>query len=114
MLIIDRYLMKQVARGVLIATLVLLPLFSFLDLVDQLDNVGTGSYQTSDAFLYVILTMPRRLIQLFPFIALLGNVTALGRLAINQELISLRSAGYSPVQISMASMKVSSNVNRFK
>ena len=106
MLIIDRYLMKQVARGVLIATLVLLPLFSFLDLVDQLDNVGTGSYQTSDAFLYVILTMPRRLIQLFPFIALLGNVTALGRLAINQELISLRSAGYSPVQISMASMKV--------
>ena len=106
MRILDRYLMKQVAGGILISTLVLLPLFSFLDLVDQLDDVGTGFYKTSDAFLYVVLTLPRRFIQLTPFIALLGNVTALGRLAINQELISLRSAGYSPVQISMASMKV--------
>ena len=106
MSILDRYLMKQVAGGILISTLVLLPLFSFLDLVDQLDDVGTGFYRTSDAFLYVMLTLPRRFIQLLPFIALLGNVTALGRLALNQELISLRSAGYSPVQISMASMKV--------
>lgn len=106
MSILDRYLMKQVARGIIVATLVLLPLFSFLDLVDQLDDVGTGSYSTGDAFLYVILTLPRRFIQLSPFIALLGNVTALGRLAINHELISLRAAGYSPVQISMGSMKV--------
>jgi len=106
MRILDRYLMRQVAGGIFISTLVLLPLFSFLDLVDQLDDVGTGFYKTSDAFLYVVLTLPRRFIQLTPFIALLGNVTALGRLAVNQELISLRSAGYSPVQISMASMKV--------
>lgn len=106
MSILDRYLMRQVAGGILVATLVLLPLFSFLDLVDQLDDVGTGSYSTSDAFLYVVLTLPRRFIQLSPFIALLGNVTALGRLAINHELISLRSAGYSPVQISMGSMKI--------
>ncbi len=106
MYILDRYLMKQVVQGIVISTLVLLPLFSFLDLVDQLDDVGTGFYRTSDAFLYVVMTLPRRFIQLTPFIALLGNVTALGRLAINHELISLRSAGYSPVQISMASMKV--------
>jgi len=106
MRILDRYLMRQVAGGIFISTLVLLPLFSFLDLVDQLDDVGTGFYKTSDAFLYVVLNLPRRFVQLTPFIALLGNVTALGRLAVNHELISLRSAGYSPVQISMASMKV--------
>jgi lipopolysaccharide export system permease protein len=106
MKILDQYLMKQIAVGILVATIVLIPLFSFLDLVDQLDDVGTGFYQTSDAFLYVVLTIPRRFIQLAPFIALMGNVTALGRLAINSELISLRSAGFSPVRISAASLKV--------
>jgi lipopolysaccharide export system permease protein len=104
--ILDQYLMKQISMGILVATLVLIPLFSFLDLVEQLDDVGTGLYQTRDAFLYVLLTIPRRFIQLAPFIALMGNVTALGRLAINLELISLRSAGYSPVRISTASLKV--------
>jgi lipopolysaccharide export system permease protein len=96
MKILDQYLMKQIALGIVVSTIVLIPLFSFLDLVEQLDDVDTGLYQTSDAFLYVILTIPRRFIQLAPFIALMGNVTALGRLAINSELISLRSAGFSP------------------
>jgi len=106
MRILDQYLMKQITIGIVTATLVLLPLFSFLDLVDQLDDVGTGFYKTDDAFLYVLLTMPRRFIQISPFIALLGNVTALGRLAISLELLSLRAAGYSPARIGMASLKV--------
>ena len=106
MRILDQYLMKQISLGILVSALVLIPLFSFLDLVEQLDDVGTGFYKTSDAFLYVALTIPRRFIQLAPFIALMGNVTALGRLAMNLELISLRSAGYSPVNISTASLKV--------
>jgi lipopolysaccharide export system permease protein len=106
MKILDQYLVKQISMGIVVSTLVLIPLFSFLDLVEQLDDVGTGFYKNSDAFLYVLLTIPRRFIELAPFIALLGNVTALGRLAVNLELISLRSAGYSPVDISTASLKV--------
>ena len=106
MKILNQYLMKQISLGIIVSSLVLIPLFSFLDLVEQLDDVGTGFYQTEDAFIYVLLTIPRRFIQLAPFIALLGNVTALGRLAIHHELISLRSAGYSPLDISSASLKV--------
>jgi lipopolysaccharide export system permease protein len=106
MRILNQYLVKQISLGIIVSSLVLIPLFSFLDLVEQLDDVGTGFYQTKDAFIYVLLTIPRRFIQLAPFIALLGNVTALGRLAIHHELISLRSAGYSPLDISSASLKV--------
>lgn len=87
--------------GMVIAAIVLLPLFSFFDLLEQLDDVGKGSYQTGDAFLYVIMLMPRRFIQIAPFIALLGTVGALGKLAINLELVALRIAGLSPIQISM-------------
>jgi len=106
MKILDQYLIRQISLGLVTATLVLMPLFSFLDLVEQLDDIGTGFYKTSDAFLYVLLTMPRRFIQISPFIALLGNVAALGRLAMSLELISLRAAGFSPARVGMASLKV--------
>lgn len=103
---ISRYLMRQIIGGLVLATVVLLPLFAFLDLLEQLEDVGQGSYKVEDAFLYVGLLLPRRLIQLAPFIVLLGNVMALGRLAVHHELISLRSAGLSPARISLESLKV--------
>ena len=104
MRIIDLYLVKQIVRGLITAALVLLPLFSFLDFVEQLEDVGKGFYEINDAIMHVILTTPRRFIQLVPFIALLGNVAALGRLAASLELTAIRSSGYSPLEISKAVM----------
>ena len=103
---INRYLGRHIIGGLLLAAAVLLPLFGFLDLLDQLDDVGQGSYQVRDAFMYVLMLMPRRFIELAPFIAMLGNVAALGRLAVHQELISLRAAGLSPARISLVSLRV--------
>ena len=105
-LIINRYLAFQVFVGLCIATAVLLPLFSFLDLLDQLDDVGKGTYRVKDAFLYAGLMLPRRFSQLAPFIALLGTVIALGRLAKNLELTALQIAGISPVRVSIAPLVV--------
>ncbi len=112
MTIINRYLAYQVFIGLCIATAVLLPLISFLDLLGQLGDVGKmaqdrrGFYGVKDAFLHTALFMPRRFIQLAPFIALLGSVIALGRLAINLELTALRIAGISPIRISLAPIGV--------
>ncbi|SFI51229.1 LPS export ABC transporter permease LptG [Nitrosomonas sp. Nm34] len=97
----SRYIAKQIVMAMALATLVLLPLFSFFDLLEQLDDVGKGTYQTRDAFLYVAMLMPRRFIQIAPFIALLGTVGALGKLAINLELVALRVAGLSPARLSI-------------
>ena len=60
--ILYRYVIIQVLLGFLIATAILLPLFGFFDLLDQLDDVGTGTYRTQDALLYTQTRMPRRLI----------------------------------------------------
>jgi lipopolysaccharide export system permease protein len=106
MSVINRYLAVQVLIGLGIATVVLLPLFGFLDLLDQLDDVGKGTYRVQDAFLHTALLLPRRFIQLAPFIALLGNVIALGRLAVGSELTALRVAGVSPIGISLAPLTV--------
>jgi len=106
MTLLENYIVRHIVAGLLIATAVLLPLFSFLDLIEQLDDVGEGFYQTKDAFLYVAYLLPRRFIQLAPFIALLGTVVGLGRLAVNLELITMRAAGLSPMRISYTVFKV--------
>ncbi|HQU63115.1 MAG TPA: LptF/LptG family permease, partial [Nitrosomonas sp.] len=67
MMIIYRYIAIQVLTGLVIATAVLLPLFSFFDLLDQLDDVGKGTYRTADAFMYTVMLLPRRFIQIAPF-----------------------------------------------
>lgn len=103
---IYRYIAYQVLIGFMIATAILLPLFSFFDLLDQLDDVGRGTYHIKDAFLYTAMLLPRRLIQITPFVALLGTVVALGKLAVNSELIALRVAGISPLRISLAPLSV--------
>lgn len=105
-MIIHRYIAYQVLIGFVISTAVLLPLFSFFDLLDQLDDVGRGTYRVKDAFLYTTMLLPRRFIQIAPFIALLGTVVALGKLAVNSELIAFRVAGISPLRISFAPLSV--------
>ncbi len=106
MTIIYRYIASQIFIGLFIATAVLLPLFSFFDLLDQLDDAGKGTYRVQDAFLYTAMLLPRRFIQIAPFIALLGTVAALGKLAVNSELIALRVAGVSPIRISLVPLSV--------
>jgi len=101
-MIIYRYIAYQVLIGFAISTAILLPLFSFFDLLDQLDDVGKGTYRAIDAFFYTAMLLPRRFIQIAPFVALLGTVIALGKLAVNSELIALRVAGLSPQRISFA------------
>ena len=103
---VEAYLVRRTSVGLLIAAATLLPLFSFFDLIEQLEDVGQGFYRMQDAFYVTLLLLPRRLIQLLPFIALIGNVIALGQLALNSEIIAMRAAGLSPARISLASFKV--------
>ena len=97
MSVINRYLATQVLIGLGIAVAVLLPLFSFLDLLDQLDDVGKGTYRVQDAFLHTALASATQICSTCPFIALLGNVIGLGRLAMWSELTALRVAGVFPL-----------------
>mgnify|MGYP002382125324 CR=1 FL=1 len=105
-MILYRYIVYQVLMGFAIATAILLPLFSFFDLLDQLDDVGKGTYRVGDAFYYTAMLLPRRLIQITPFITLLGTVIALGKLAVHSELIAMRVAGLSPLRISFAPLSI--------
>ena len=81
MKILYRYISLRLAFGWLLVFLILSALFSFLELVGQLDDIGQGSYQLRDAFMYVAYTLPGRVLNIAAVSSLLGAIVALGTLA---------------------------------
>ena len=92
---VDRYLAGVLLMGALPVLMLLLGLFGFVTLAEELEDVGKGRFEDADALRVALLTLPRIAIDLLPVAALLGGVMALGNLAGEQELTVLRAAGMS-------------------
>ncbi|NOY73869.1 MAG: LPS export ABC transporter permease LptG [Gammaproteobacteria bacterium] len=103
--LIDRYIGLAVASTTAIVMLVFLALFTFSTFINELGDVGRGSYGLKEAAIYVSATLPRLAYQLFPSVALLGSIIGLGVLASNSELLVFRASGYSLLRIISAVMK---------
>jgi len=99
MKILHRYLWVRLAFGWSLVFLITTSLFSILEFIAQLDDIGEGSYRLLDALIYVISTMPGRVLELAAVSSLLGAIVALGTLANNGELLSLRASGFSVFRI---------------
>ena len=99
MLRIDRYIMQQFLIGILPALFLLLTLFSFMALAEQLEDVGQGSFTLTDALMVVFLTTPKRIVELLPVTALLGGLLGLGAMANHREIIAIRAVGISKRRI---------------
>lgn len=99
MLRIDRYIMTQFVAGIIPALLLLLALFSFMALAEELEDVGKGSFTLADALMVVLLTSPKRIVELLPVTTLLGGLIGLGAMANHRELIAIRTIGISKQRI---------------
>lgn len=107
MIILDRYIMGHFVKGVLPVLLLLLALFSFLTLAEELEDVGKGTFTQLDAFLVVLYTLPRLIVDLLPVTALLGGLMGLGVMANHQELIAARAVGMSRARMAFPVFVVS-------
>lgn len=96
---IDRYIMVQFLAGIVPVLLLLLTLFSFMTLAEELEDVGKGSFTLPDALMVVLLTTPKRIVELLPVTTLLGGLIGLGAMANNRELIAIRTIGVSKKRI---------------
>ncbi len=105
MRILDLYIGRAVIMGTVVVMMVLLTLLGFLTLMDELSDVGEGRYQTGDAFLFVLLTLPRFAYEVSPMAALLGGLIGLGGMANSSELIAMRAAGISYTRIVLSVMQ---------
>lgn len=101
MRIIQRYFTTNLVWTSLLALAVLVALFSFFSLIDQLEETGKGSYGVGKAVYYVLLTIPRLAYELFPIAAVVGSMAALGMMANNSELTVIRTSGVSRVNLSV-------------
>jgi lipopolysaccharide export system permease protein len=93
--ILDRYIGSSFVGGCIPVLLLLLSLFSFLALSEELEDVGEGSYELVDALLVVACSLPALAVNLLPVTVLLGGLLGLGALANNLELTAMRAAAIS-------------------
>ena len=112
MKILDRYIGRAVAGGILTVMSVLLALYTFFTFLNEAERVGEGNYTVLEAFRYVIFTLPRHVYELFPVTSLLGTMLGLGTLSAGSEITVIRAAGVSLARIGLAVMRVGVVINR--
>ena len=105
MRILDRYIATKVGKGYLVVMCVLLSAFTLLAFIEDLGDVGRGQYRLVDACVYMVLTLPRRIVDLAPVTALLGSLIALGQLASGSELVAMQAVGVSALRIGWSVIK---------
>jgi lipopolysaccharide export system permease protein len=103
---LERYIAVATLKALLLVSAGLTVLFSLLEFVNQLHDVGKGNYRLIDACVYVLLTAPARLVQLMPAAMLFACLFALGALATRAELTVMRASGISPTLVVGAVFKL--------
>jgi len=104
--LLTRYLGREIYLGIGVVFLALIMLFSFLDLIHELNAMGQGQYHLGYVLLFVILTIPGHIYELFPVAVLIGTIVALVQMAASSELTVFRSSGASLWQMVGAIFKI--------
>ena len=106
MTLIKKYLFKETLGGVLLIMGALLAIFSFFDFIQELENLGKGSYTLGRIFAFVVLTAPGHIYEVVPVAVLIGSLYALAQIARNSELVVLQSSGLSIFRIGLPLLQV--------
>jgi lipopolysaccharide export system permease protein len=104
--LLTRYLGREIYLSIGIVFLALLMLFAFLDLIHELNAMGQGQYHMGYVLLFVILTIPGHIYELFPVGVLIGTIIALVQMAASSELTVFRCSGASLWQMVGALFKI--------
>ena len=106
MKLLTRYLAREIYASIALVFAALLMLFAFFDLIGELGALGRGDYHLGYMLLFVLLTMPGLIYQLFPVAILIGTIFALAQMAAHSELVVFRTAGVSLRQMVGALLKI--------
>lgn len=96
-----RYFAREILLTSLLVLAALLSLFSFFDLIRELDDLGRGNYRLTAMLAYVALSLPSHAYVLIPAAALIGTLFALARMSEQSELTVMRAAGLSLSQLAL-------------
>jgi len=94
--ILGAYLARQIYGAVAFVMLGFIGLFAFFDLINELGELGVGSYNLREIVAYVVLSVPAHAYELFPVAVLIGTLYVLAQLASHSEYTVMRAAGLAP------------------
>lgn len=103
---LNRYFWQEISFSIMLVLLGLLAMFSFFDLLQELDSLGRGHYGINSMLTYVALSIPGHIYEVAPVAVLLGIIYTLGAMAGNSELIVMRTSGISLQSIAMILLKI--------
>jgi lipopolysaccharide export system permease protein len=95
---LERYLARQILGATGFVLIGFLALFAFFDLIGELNDLGKGSYDLRQVFLFVLLNAPAHAYELFPVVVLIGTLYVLALLDSNSEWTVMRGSGLSPAR----------------
>jgi lipopolysaccharide export system permease protein len=101
----DRYIAKTLLTYSLVVLIVWLSIYSFFNLLAELNAVGTYNYTILEAFKYILLQMPGVAYAQVSPVILLGCILGMGHLATTGQLIILRASGLSIIKITWITLK---------
>lgn len=106
MSIFNRYFWQETSVNIFLIMLGLLAMFSFFDLIQELDGLGRGDYGIAKMLMFVALSIPGHIYDVVPVAVLVGMMVSLGTLARNSELVVMRVSGLSTIDIGLSLIKV--------
>jgi lipopolysaccharide export system permease protein len=106
MKLLTRYLGREIYFSIALVFAALIMLFAFLDLIHELNVMGQDKYHMGYVLLFVLLTIPGHVYELFPVAVLVGTIFALVQMAASSELTIYRSSGASLWQMMGALFKI--------
>ena len=83
--LISRYIIRQMAVMAVYALLAFLALYSFFEIINEVGDLGKGSYNGAKLGQYVLMQMPARAYELMPLAVLIGGLISLSQLASGSE-----------------------------
>lgn len=96
MIILRKYVAREIYVATLLVLIAFLMLFAFFDLINELNDLGKGNYRLQHALAFVLLSVPGHVYELAPIAVLIGTLYALSQLAANSEFTVMRVSGLSP------------------
>lgn len=105
MKVLHLYIGISVIKTVLTVILALIGLEIFIEFSKEVSDIGNGNYNFWHAFIYILMLLPTDIYQFFPMAGLLGSLMGLGLLASRSELIVMRAAGVSLIEITIVVIK---------
>ena len=97
---INRYIVKEYLKSLIMVIAVMLSIIILINLLDEFNFFKSKKDLKFIYFLlFTVLKIPNVLVNLFPFVILFGGITFYLNIYNHNEVISLRVAGYSNIQI---------------